>query len=94
MQTERVTFLATPAVKQAIAARASSRGLSLGEYVRRRALDDDDLTPMQEAELSALVKEVNEAIPRLQASLARISENVRELREENDVFFKERGLAL
>lgn len=93
MQTERITILASPATKRAIAQRASARGLSLGEYVRRKALDDDDLSPSEEAELAMLVEQVNLAIPRLQASFERISENVRQLREENDAFFRERGFA-
>jgi hypothetical protein len=92
MQTERITILASPAAKREMAARASSKGLSLGEYVRRRALDDEELSQEQEAELEALVAEVNSAIPRIQASFGRISETVARLREENDAFFRERSI--
>lgn len=92
MQTERITILASPAAKREMAARATSQGLSLGEYVRRRALDDEELSPEQEAELGALVAEVNAAIPRMQASFDRISETVSRLREENDAFFREKGI--
>ena len=92
MQTERITILASPAAKREMAARANSQGLSLGEYVRRRALDDEELSPEQEAELEALVAEVNAAIPRMQASFDRISETVARLRAENDAFFREKGI--
>jgi hypothetical protein len=92
MQTERITILASPAAKREMAARASNQGLSLGEYVRRRALDNEELSAEQEAELSALVAEVNAAIPRMQASFERISETVARLREENDAFFREKGI--
>ena len=93
MQTERVTFLATPDVKRAIAARASTRGLSLGEYVRRKAMDDDELSPEEEAELSTLVAEVNAAIPRMQSALEQARMNIAQLREESDRFFRDKGLA-
>lgn len=92
MQTERITILASPAAKRDMTARATARGLSLGEYVRRRALDDDDMTPEQEAELAMLVDEVNAAVPRMQATVERISDTVRQLREENDAFFREKGI--
>jgi len=93
MQTERITILASPAAKRTIAARASERGLSLGEYVRRKVLDDDELSSDEEAELAMLVEQVNLAIPKLLASFEKISESVRQLREENDAFFRERGFA-
>lgn len=93
MQTERITILASPAAKRDMTARASARGLSLGEYVRRRALGDDDMTPEQELELGMLVDEVNAAVPRIEATMERIGETVRRLREENDAFFRERSAA-
>jgi len=93
MQTERITILASPAVKQAIAARASSRGLSLGEYVRRKALDDDALLPEEEAELAALVAQVNASIPRMQSALDEARANIALLREENDRFFNGKAFA-
>ena len=59
MQTERVTFLTTSEGKAAIAARAAARGISLGEYIRRKVEEEDEPTPEQEAELAALVAQVN-----------------------------------
>lgn len=91
MQTERITILASPAAKQAMAARASSKGLSLGEYVRRKVLDEDDTPPEEEAELAELVAEVNLAIPRMQAALDGARSTIERLRAENDAFFRERG---
>ena len=91
MQTERITILASPAAKRDMTDRATARGLSLGEYLRRRGLEDDGMTLEQEAELGMLVNEVNAAVPRIQATVERIGETVRRLREENDAFFRERG---
>ncbi len=92
MQTERVTFLASPEAKRTITARATARGMSVGEYVRRKALDEDEASPEEEAELAMLIEQVNAAAPRIQASLDRISENVRRLCDENDTFFRARGI--
>ena len=92
MQTERVTFLASPEAKRAITARANARGMSVGEYVRRKALEVDEASPEEEAELAMLVEQVNAAAPRIQASLDRISANIRALCEENDTFFRAQGI--
>jgi hypothetical protein len=92
MQTERVTFLTSPDVKRAIAARAVNRGLSLGEYVRRRALDDDDLSPEDGAELATLVAEANAAIPKMQASLERTIATLEESSRKNDAFLRKMGI--
>lgn len=94
MQTERITILASPAAKRQMAARASSQGLSLGEYVRRKALDDDDLTPEQEAELTVLNAEVREALPKMQASFERINARLESMVHKNEEFLKKMGIAL
>jgi hypothetical protein len=92
MQSERITFLASPEAKQALAARASASGLSIGEYVRRRALDEDEVTPAQEAELAALVAEVNIAIPRMAQMLDEMSVSLRRTHEEVDRVLREAGI--
>ena len=78
MQSERVTFLTTPQVKAALTARAAARGVSVGEYIRRKVEDEDELTPEQEAELGALVAQVNEAVPKMNASIDAIVSTLRE----------------
>ncbi len=82
MQTERVTILMTPAKKAALAERAAARHMSIGQYVRRKVEDDDDLTPAQEAELAALIAQANEAIPAMSASFDRMIDTVRDTRED------------
>lgn len=69
MQTERVTFLTTPGHKAALASRAAAQGVSIGEYIRRKTDDEDDLTAEEEAELSMLVAQINEAMPDMIAIL-------------------------
>lgn len=92
MQTERVTFLTTPERKASIAARAAARGVSLGEYIRSRIEDEDELTPEQEAELAALVEEANKAIPEMAAMLDNMSRTLRETHEEVDRMLRAAGI--
>jgi hypothetical protein len=91
MQTERVTFLTTPGTKASLAARAAAQGVSLGEYIRRRVENDDDITPQQEAELAALVEQVNEAVPRMEAALDEMSQKLRATHQEVDRMLREMG---
>jgi len=91
MQTERVTFLTTPAHKASLAGRAAARGISLGEYVRRKTDEDDDLTPAQEAELALLVAEVNRAIPSMVEKLDAMSATLRQTSEQVDRTLREAG---
>ncbi len=81
MQTERVTFLMSSERKTRVANRAAARGISVGEYLRQKVEDDEDeLTPEQEAELTALVAEANKAIPAMAASLDSMIETVSAMR--------------
>ena len=91
MQTERVTFLTTPDTKAALAARAAAQGVSLGEYIRRRVENEDDVTPQQEAELAALVEQVNEAVPRMETALDEMSRKLRTTHQEVDRLLREMG---
>ncbi len=92
MQTERVTFLTTPKFKATLAARAAARGISIGEYIRRKVEDDEELTPEQEAELAVLVEQVNEAVPKMQESLDEMSRELRSTHEEVDRVLREMGV--
>jgi hypothetical protein len=84
MQTERVTFLTTPAAKAALCSRASARGLSVGEYIRRKVEEDDEMTPAQEAELRILIDAVNDAFPKMNASIDGMIETLQQTRVEMD----------
>ncbi len=94
MQTERVTILMTPNRKAQVASRAAARGISMGEYLRRKVEEDDadDLTPEQEAELAELVRQANIAIPEMAASLDMMSAMLRETNAEVDKTLREAGL--
>ena len=59
MQTERVTFLITPAHKAALTACAAARPCRSGDMSGARSMTTTTLTPEQEAELAALVAQVN-----------------------------------
>lgn len=84
MQTERVTILMTPARKAALAAKAAARQMSIGQYVRRKVEDDDDLSAEQEAELALLVAEVNVAIPKMNESIDAMIASLRATRSAVD----------
>lgn len=71
MQTERVTFLTTPDHKAALDAYAASHGKSVGHVVREasaRYISEGEAA--DEGELAALVRELNEAVPRMRADIA------------------------
>jgi uncharacterized protein YaaN involved in tellurite resistance len=91
MQTERVTFLTTPARKASLASRAAAQGISIGEYVRRRVEDEEDITLEQEAELAALVDQVNVAIPEMITTLGQMHEDMRSTHEEVDRMLRAMG---
>lgn len=90
MQTERVTFLASAAEKTRLFRKAKTLGVSSSEVVRR-ALDRDD-ADTDEAELAALVAEANTAIPKIAASIARISDRLDAMTRKNDAFLETMGI--
>ena len=70
MQTERVTFLTTPDHKAALDAFAAISGQSVGHVVREatgRFITEGQAD--QEEALALLAKEVEEAVPRMQADI-------------------------
>ncbi|WP_448502725.1 hypothetical protein [Sphingomonas sp.] len=76
-----MTILMTPASKAALAARAAARKMSIGEYVREKVEDDNELTPEQEAELAMLVAEVNAAIPKMNSTIDSMISTLRQTSE-------------
>ena len=93
MQSERVTILMSPSRKAQVASRAAARGISMGEYLRRKVEDDDDeLTPEQEAELGELIRQANIAIPEMAESLDRMSEMLRKTNADVDKTLRAAGL--
>lgn len=69
MQTERVTFLTTPAHKAALDAFASDNGLSVGHVLREATSRYLAQERDEEAELAMLVAQVNQAIPKMNESI-------------------------
>ena len=92
MQTERVTFLTSRASKAALLKRAAAQGVSMGEYVRRRVEDENELTAEQEAELAVLVAQANEAIPKMRDSMDRMLATLDKTHRETDAFLREMGV--
>lgn len=91
MQTSRLTVLMTPDRKSDIEQRASKMGVSSGEYIRLAVDNYEEVSAEQEAELAALVAQVNAAIPKMRASLQRSSAVLKETHAEMDAFLREAG---
>jgi hypothetical protein len=92
MRSARVTVLMKPEEKKELEAKAKRRGVSSGEYLRLAVDNFEKVSDEDEAELAALVEEVNNAVPKMKASLERTSKSVRKLLRENEAFFRERGI--
>lgn len=95
MQTERVTFLTSPDHKAALDAFAADNGQSVGHVVREatsRYIAARPIEGPEEEALALLARELNEAAPRIQASLERLSAKLQAIHAENDAFFREKGI--
>lgn len=93
MQTERVTFLTSRDHKAALDAYAQESGMSVGHVVREatsRYIAQPSTT--EEAELAALVEQVNEAIPKMEAAFDEMSRTLRETHEEVDRALRNAGI--
>jgi hypothetical protein len=92
MQTERVTFLTTPENKAALDAFAAQSGQSVGQVVREatsRYLAQPEA--QGEAELAALVEQVNLAVPKMEASLDSMRRTLRETHTDVDRMLRAMG---
>ena len=95
MQTERVTFLTSRDHKAALDAYAASNGQSVGHVLREAAsqyIAQPRPSINEEAELAALVAQVNEAIPKMEAAFDEMSRTLRETHEEVDQALRNAGI--
>ena len=92
MRSARVTVLMSPDEKAEMEANAARLGISSGEYVRLAVDNFDKPTAAEEAELAALVNEVNIAVPKMAASLDRMSRTLRETHDEVDRTLRAAGI--
>lgn len=92
MQTERVTYLTSAEHKAQLEAFAKARGESVGNVLREATAHYmGQPSDNEEAELAALVVEVNKAIPKMEAALDEMSRKMRETHEEVDRMLREMG---
>ena len=93
MQTERVTFLTTPDHKAALDAFATNSGMSVGHVVRE-ATSQFIAQPneAEEAELAALVEQVNEAIPKMNAAIDHMIETMDRTHSKVDALLRDMGV--
>lgn len=76
--TERVVVLMTPEQKSDVTLRAAAQKLSVGDYMRRQALGDDELLGALMEELTASTERARSALDR---TIARLDETERRLPE-------------
>ena len=93
MHSERITYLATADQKAALEAFAKERGESVGNVVREAtARFIGQPTEEEEAELAALVAEVYQALPKMNASIDRMIETLEKSHRETDAFLRKMGV--
>jgi hypothetical protein len=92
MRANRLTVLLSDDERADVDSKASRLGVSSSEYIRLAVSNFDGPTAEEEAELSALLEQVNAAVPRMQAAFDRMSEKIQQLHAENDAFFKAKGI--
>lgn len=95
MQTQRVTFLTSAEHKAALDAFASSSGQSVGNVVREatlRYIAQPREESAEEAELAALVGQVNEAMPKMNAAIDEMIAAMRASHEEVDRSLRAAGI--
>jgi hypothetical protein len=92
MQTERVTYLTSAEHKAQLEAFAKARGESVGSVLREAtARYIGQPTAKEEAELAALVEQVNEAIPKMNATIDDMQKTLRSTHLEVDRMLREMG---
>jgi signal transduction protein with GAF and PtsI domain len=92
MQTERVTFLTSRDHKAALDAFAASNGMSVGRVVREATSQFmAQPTTEEEAELAALVAQVNEAVPKMNKMIDDMIERMDKTHHEVDAMLRAMG---
>lgn len=93
MQTERVTFLTSRDHKAALDAFAKDSGMSVGHVVREATSRFISQPPAndEEAELAALVAQVNEALPKMNASIDDMISTMQRTHDEVDQMLRAMG---
>jgi uncharacterized protein YlxW (UPF0749 family) len=94
MQTERVTFLTSRDHKAALDAYARDSGMSVGHVVREatsKFISQPPAANDEEAELAALVAQVNEALPKMNASIDDMVATMQQTHEEVDRMLRAMG---
>ncbi len=93
LQTERVTFLTSREHKAALDDYAANSGQSVGNVVREATAQFiGQPTVEEEAELAALVEQVNEAIPKMHASIDNMIATMDKTHRETDAFLRLMGV--
>ena len=91
MRNNRMTILMSDDEKIGVETLANQMGVSNSEYVRLAVDNYSNISLEQEAELAALVAEVNKAIPEMRASLDRSCARLDATHKKVDAMLREAG---
>ena len=80
MQTERVTFLTSPDQKAKLDAYAALHGHSVGHVLREASVRYMVENQTEDAELAAMIQELEASLPQMQASFESIEQSIAESR--------------
>lgn len=80
MQTERVTFLTTPDQKAKLDAYAARNGQSVGHVMREASIRYMVEEQTEDAELAAMIDELEASLPQMQAAFESIERSISESR--------------
>jgi hypothetical protein len=96
MRTARTTVLLTDAERANLDAFATSRGESVSNVVRDATVQymaqPRDESDDEEQMLKLLIDEINDATPRILASMDRLSAKMQAMHEDNDAFLRKMGV--
>jgi hypothetical protein len=93
MQTERVTILASPKEKQWLSEKAASLGMSAAEFTRRAWRSFGEKESGEDPENAALIAEANAAVPKIVASIQRITKRLEEMNRKDEEFLRKMGMS-
>lgn len=92
MRDKRMTVLLSSDEEAGLKAEARKLGVSSGEYIRLAVDNFAGATAEEEAELAALVEQVNKAVPKMQASIDGMIATLQRSNAETDAFLRKMGV--
>jgi hypothetical protein len=94
MRTERVTVLASSSEKQWLNKKAASLGMSASEFTRRAwRIYEEKWYAENDPGNVALIAEASAAVPKIAASIERITKRLEDMNRKDEEFLKKMGMS-